>query len=512
MKTLRPEVLLLLVSLLLAGGHRVAAAGEVPLTLEECLRRALEASLQIREGRFVPEIAETYISEAESEFEHLLSFNTFGGKSRIPSGTVFAGGDKIEEQSFGADAAIGQKVRTGGTWSFGFQTSDLVTDSFFYTIRPAWTNSFSFRVRQPVLRRGGISYNEANIRSAEASTRAARAEYRNLLERTLAGVERSYWLLVYAGADLEVKRHSLRVAEELLRISRRRLEAGAGTRIEVVQAEAGIAQREKELILAEHRLASSRDVLRSFVFPFVEKNGEQEFLIAPRDSASPSPTPPSGNLESRIRLAFERRPDVEATKEALEAAGIRVSQRENELLPQVDAFGRVGLAGLEESFSESSRIAMSRRFPTWEVGISVEIPLGNEAARSRHRRSLLERAKIAAGFETLKNQVVVDVRDAWRLIETSRREIEASRRAVAAAQAQFEAERDRVEAEKSTNYQLLETEQDLSEAKSQELFSLVGYRIALVNIEEATGTYLETRGLAMPEGDSFREDGPEGAR
>jgi outer membrane protein TolC len=500
-----------LVLILIAGGLSDAGAGEVPLTLDECLRRALEASLEIREGRFAPEIAGTFITEAESEFEHLLSFNTAGGKSRIPVGTLFNNTDTSEEQQFSAEAALGQKVRTGGSWSLGFQTSDLVTDSSFYTVRPAWTNSFSFRARQPLLRRAGMDYNESNIRVAEASTRAARAEYRNLLNRTLAGVERAYWQLVYTASDLEVKRYSLRVAEELLRVSRRRLDAGAGTRIEVVQADAGVAQREKDAILAEHYMSSAQDVLRSYVFPFVE-SPDGEVLIRPLDQASPTPPSPAGDLEDRIRIAFDRRPDVEAAKEALEAAGIRVTQRENELLPQVDAFGRVGLTGLEDNFSESTRTSMSRRYPAWEIGISVEIPLGNEAARSRHQRSLLERAKIAAGFESLKNRVVVDVRDAWRLLETSRREIDASRRAVVAAQAQFEAERDRVQAEKSTNYQLLETEQALSVSRSQELLSLISYRIALVNIEEASGTFLEARGLSLPEGDSFREDLPEDAR
>ncbi len=508
MKTLRLIPLIVVSVVLLLT--RPTRGDEVPMTLDECLRRALASALEIREGRYVPAIAETLVSEAESEFEPLFSFRTSGGKAQVPSATLF-NDDETEEQTFAAQAALEKKLRTGGVFSFGYQTDDLLTTSGFYRIRPAWTNALSFRFDQPLLRYGGATYNEAATRIAVSGERAARAGFRGVVMGTLGYVEQAYWRLVYARSNLEVKRHSVRVAEELVRVSRRRLDAGAGTRIEVVQAEAGLAEREKELIIAEHLVSASEDTLRSFVYPFAEEP-ERELRIVPQDSVVTAAGPPPGALGDQIRTAFEKRPDVEAAREELEAAGIRVVMRENELLPRVDTFARVGLAGLDESFSEAARLSLSRRHPAWEVGVALEIPLGNEGARARHRRAVLERGRATAGFETLKNQVLVEVRDALRAVDTSRKEIEATRRAVEAAEAQFEAEKDRVAAEKSTNYQLLEVEQDLSTARSHALLALVEYRNALVALEEATGNYLEWRGLAVPEGAGLADGEAGGAR
>jgi len=203
----------------------------------------------------------------------------------------------------------------------------------------------------------------------------------------------------------------------------------------------------------------------------------------------------------RIRTAFENRPDVLAAKQALEASGIRVVQTENGLLPKLDVFGTYGYSGIESKFVRSVDELTSFDFPAWEVGLAFEFPIGNRAAQSRHRRATLERSRTIAGFESLQNQVVMEVRRALRNLETTRREIGATRKARLAAEAQFEAEVDRVKADQSTPYQLLEVEDDLATAQSQELLAQVAYHIASVDLEIATGTYLEVRRLLEAPGE-----------
>ena len=54
-------------------------------------------------------------------------------------------------------------------------------------------------------------------------------------------------------------------------------------------------------------------------------------------------------------------------------------------------------------------------------------------------------------------------------------------------------------------HQLLEVEEDLRRAQSTELLAVVQYRIALVDLEEATGTYLSWRDLTPPPIDEGEE-------
>ncbi len=486
-----PTLLLLLLPL------RSARAEELRMTLRQALERALIAAPEIREGRYGPPIAGTFVLEAAGEFDHLFSFSAAGGRTIRPSSTFFDESDSTREQRFAGLLGLGQKIHTGGTWSFGFQTNDLLTNNRFYVIRPQWSNALTFRVEQPILRQAGSEYNLARTRIAEAGERRAGHVYAGVLNTTMAAVERAYWRLSFARADLLVKRKSVEVANELLRISRRRLDAGAGTRVEVVQADAGVAQREKELIISEAVARQAQDRLRSYLYPFSD-DPERELSIIPVDTVEEPREDAEGTLADRLAAAFDYRPDLLSLKEELDAAGLQVVRAENELLPRLNFFGSGALAGLEDDFFDSTATALTGRFAAWELGISLEMPLGNFAAEARERRAVLERSRYIAAFETMKNRVVLELRTVMRNVDTTRREIYASRRASAAADAQFEAEVDRVKAEKSTNYRLLQTEQDRARARSQELLALVGYRVSLVDVEEASGTYLMARGLIAP--------------
>jgi outer membrane protein len=475
----------------------VADAEEIRLTLRQALERALLAAPEIHEGRYGPPIAETFVLEARSEFDHLFTFRTAGGSSVIPSSSAYDGLDEIKEQTFSAGFGVNQKVRTGGVWGLEFQTDDFLTDSRFYTIRPQWRNALTFRVEQPLLRTAGTEYGDAPTRIAEAGQRSAEQSYRGLVNSVLAAVEKSYWTLVFQREDLAVRQQSLELSQELLRISRRRLDAGSGTRIDVVQADAGVAEREKELILANARVKDAQDALRAFLYPF-SAEPEREVTLVPVEPVGEAEEGVEGTLPERIQTAFAFRPDLLALQEELEAAGLKVMRSEDDLLPRLDFFGSGALTSLDDNFPNATSDLFDGDFTRWEIGLSLELPLGNMAAEARNRRAMLERSRYIASFETMKNRVVLDVRVALRRVDTARQEIGATRRASAAAKAQFDAEVDRVRAEKSTNYRLLETEQDLSRAKSQELLASIGYRTALVNLEEATGTYLRARGLRLP--------------
>ncbi len=468
------------------------------MSLRQALERALLASPDIRQGRYGPPIAGTFVQEAEGEFDHLFSFRAATSRASLPSPTSLDELETVTEQRFSGGIGFGQKIRTGATYSLGFQTNDFLTNNRFFVIRPRWTNALTFTFEQPLLRGGWGEYNLSTTHLAEAGEQKAIHLYAGLLNTTLSAVERAYWRLTFARADLAVKVKSVEVARELLRISQRRLEAGAGTRVDVVQADAGLAEREKELILAEAAANDAQDLLRSFLYPFSDAP-ERELSIIPLDLPRDPREGAEGTLSDRLGQAFEYRPDLLAVKDDLDAAGLQIVRAENELLPRLNFFGSAAVSALEDDFLQSAGNLLDQKYHDWELGLSLEFPLGNIAAEARERRAVLERSRTIAAFETLKNQVVLEMRVAMRQVDTTRRAIYATRRATAAAQAQFDAEVDRVEAEKSTNYRLLQTEQDLSRARSQEALALVAYQVALVDLEESTGTFLMSRGLVAPE-------------
>ena len=71
---------------------------------------------------------------------------------------------------------------------------------------------------------------------------------------------------MYAIGNLNVQRQSLELAQQSLKDNRARVEIGTMAPIDIVQAEAEVAQREESVILAEAAISRAEDRLRTLVF------------------------------------------------------------------------------------------------------------------------------------------------------------------------------------------------------------------------------------------------------
>ncbi len=83
---------------------------------------------------------------------------------------------------------------------------------------------------------------------------------------TQRNVKSAYYDMMYAVGNLNVQRQSLELAQQSLKDNRARVEIGTMAPIDIVQAEAEVAQREESLILAEAAISRAEDRLRALVF------------------------------------------------------------------------------------------------------------------------------------------------------------------------------------------------------------------------------------------------------
>src|SRR5205823_13110345 len=103
-------------------------------------------------------------------------------------------------------------------------------------------------------------------------------------------------------------------------------------------------------------------------------------------------------------------------------------------------------------------------------------------------------------FEQNTRQAIsVQVRAAARAIDTAAKQISASRAAREAAEQNLDAERKRYENGMTTNFQVLQVQQQLTDARARELQSLVGYNKAVAAYHRAVGDLLEVRNIKVEE-------------
>ena len=67
---------------------------------------------------------------------------------------------------------------------------------------------------------------------------------------------------MYAVRNLEVKQESLRIAKDLNRITKIKIDVGSLAPIDIVQTEVGIAQAEQDIIIAEGLIGDGQDQLK----------------------------------------------------------------------------------------------------------------------------------------------------------------------------------------------------------------------------------------------------------
>jgi outer membrane protein TolC len=183
----------------------------------------------------------------------------------------------------------------------------------------------------------------------------------------------------------------------------------------------------------------------------------------------------------------------------------------NQVLPHVDrnlVYNVAGAAGTvidptsnlkSTSYSTAVRQVINNDFPVWNIGLTIGVPIFNFSARAEKERARLDMELSQATETQTRQNIAVDVRTAARAIDTAAKNIFAARTAREAAEENVNAERKRYENGMSTNFQVLQIQQQLSDARGSELQALVGYNKAIAAYHHAVGDLLDTRNITVDE-------------
>jgi outer membrane protein TolC len=491
MNSLSRAVVLLIV--LASGTAPAAEPKRIEIDLDRCIRMALEGNLRLKAAAVAPGIGRTLVQEASAEFDQLLAFRSSVGEQETPTANPFEGSDVLETDSFDFDVSTTRKLVTGARIGLGYRTDRLGSDSFFATLDPAWRSAFYLELTQPLLRGGWTDYNRSRIDLARRERDAARDDLDAAVQDLIVAVEAAYWDLVFAKTEVEVKQASLEVAEESLETTRRRIEAEKATRVEETQALTGLENRRLELIGANNRFGNAQDRLRALLLPFHEGDPEPVVII-PTDE--PVVTKEAILTEPEaVELALDRQPSLRAARLGVEAREIEVQRARNEVLPRLDLFGTAQLGSLDDNYGGTWDPLLGADNLGWSVGISFEFPFGNHAARSRLQRARLEERRQTALLDDLTSEIIVAVRTSIRDLQAARQSIEAAERARQFATEQLANEQARLRAGVSTPFQVLQVEEDLTNARSTEIGARTAYRVALAGYLRALGILGDRYGI-----------------
>jgi outer membrane protein TolC len=382
----------------------------------------------------------------------------------------------------GAQGCFGQPVGTPGCTGQGF------------LFNPSWTGGLALTLTQPLLRNAGIDVTKTFIRVAQNNATVEEHVFRDRVLTVLATVEQTYWEVVFANENLKVAEAALKAAQELLASNRAKAKAGIMSIVDVLQAEAAVASRVEQVLVADKTIRDQEDQLRRLLNP-AEEDLRQDLRLTPLDQ--PVVTLEAISLQEAIDTAFEQRPEIVQAKKNMETSDLNTKFAKNQILPTLSFQGTMGMAGLGSSYSNSVNNNFSGDFYNYGAGLVLSYPLGNRSAWSTYNKRQLEEKNAEASLVSVRQQIIVGVREAVRRVQTDFKRIETTRSARIMAEKQLQAEQERLKVGLSTTRFVLDFQRDLATAQGNELRATVDYNKSLSNLSRHKATTLDRYNLQL---------------
>ena len=249
-----------------------------------------------------------------------------------------------------------------------------------------------------------------------------------------------------------------------------------------------MASRVEQVLVADKSILDQGDQLRRLMNPS-EELLRQEVRLIPVDQPKSSLEPLSA--QEAIDAALERRPEIHQASKNVETSELNVKFAKNQLLPTLSFQGTTGLAGLGADYPDSVKRNFGGDYYNYGAGLVLSYPLGNRSAWSSYNKRQLEQRNAETSLQSVRQQIILGVREGIRRVQTDFKRIETTRSARIMAEKQLQAEQERLKVGLSTTRFVLDFQRDLATAQGNELRAVVDYNKSLSNLNRQKATALD---------------------
>lgn len=473
------------------------------LTLADVRARALQNNLSLKVVQFDPQIAQSALGAERAKFDNII----YASLKRSRENRPLTSGDIVQLKAEDADldgqlvklnkaeqqidyldgeAGIAIPLRTGGTVRVSTPFERKLTEGSLGT--DEYRRATRFSISQPLLRNAGVKVNEASIRIADLDRQAVDAKTRLQSIRIVSLIDKAYWDLYAAWAELDVRRQQYDLAARNLEMVRRRVEEGLVASIEASRAEIGVSDRIEALIVAKTRLQLSQRQLQ-FLLNDPQYTMEGQAMIRPQ--SEPILVHYEFETDKLIASAMQGRLELLELELKLAADINKIDYLQNQTLPLFTLDYSYGaLSAGTTSLSRAYDSPFDNRFSEWSVGLRFELPMTNEARRNQLQQAVQQRMQRLATKELQVLTVKREIHDGVDQAEQHWQRIIAARQQVMLASVNYDGELKQFNEGLRNMTEVLEMLSRLGESQIKEIRAMVAYQAALIDIAYTTGTLL----------------------
>jgi len=472
------------------------------LSVQEAIQSALQNSTGVRTAEAAYLAARGARRREAGAFDPSLFFSLYYLDQQLPTASFFAGASVLSTQQTTGNAGLRMALPIGTTIEASMNGVQLNSNSAFAFLNPQYTTFGNLTLRQPLL--GGFQVSaRKQLTMTERELDAAQARYDQAVLAVTADVERVYWDLYAAERNYAVQKVTRDRAEAFLKETTLRARTGLVGPNQVANARTFLAQQEVLVLESEELLGRLSDQTASLIGVRPD-SGARQFVT----TNNPPEIFPPFETELLVREAAQRNLELQAAQADVEAQRALSDAAYWEAFPSLDVVGGYGGSGLSGSarnvvfggdtlrttvngqFSDALSQSIRRTYPTWNVGVELNIPIGLRSGLGEKDRLDAELVIAEQRYIQLMRSLEEQVRASCRELENGQRRLRATREGVAAAQEQVRIGVIEFQNGRSTAFELVRLGQDFAIAQERYSEALVRSAKAAATLKQLTsGAY-----------------------
>ncbi|MBN2091564.1 TolC family protein [candidate division KSB1 bacterium] len=459
--------------------------GLVPLSLEECIRLAVQHNRILKRYRLSDESARIRLKMAESRF--LPSGYLSGGRNENRNDDL---GYVITKQSYSSNIGLSRALETGGSASLGINNS--MSESSNNTGVVNYYTGLGINLNHPLLRGAGLTVNLIPINRAKTYAYISLLTIKQNLIALITRIESNYWDLILVYEDFGIQKQALSRALQLLEINKSLIEAGRMASQEIVQAESDVATREISVANALNDITNAQIQLQD------QLDLDKPIYIRPTTRMTFNPT--EVNLQECLDLAYQYRPDWLINQKYLEIEKMNLIVAKNDTRYQLNSNASISsnstsTVDIGSTFRESFQF----KTITWNIGLSFTFPFNKETLRNGYILQKLSHDQQELYLLELYDDIRTDVENAVRTVQYTLNQVKLAQRAKILTERKLQLEEEKMRVGRSSNFQVISYQRDLTNAQNSELRKIAAYLIALGDLQQTMGTTLRKWNIEIEE-------------
>jgi outer membrane protein len=495
------------------------AGTALPMSLKDITKLALQSNLDIAIADTNEAMLNQKLISAQGFYDPSFgaTFTTSSQRTANTSTISSSNTSYGQRDTYNWGFTFTQPVKTGGTLTTSLsdrRDDNNLTISIF---NPSYSAGMTFKYVQPLLQNFRLDQNRYNIKIANLNIKTNESQFKQSVTNTIYDAHGKYWDLVSAIENYKIQRSAVDLARISLQNNQKKVEIGTLAPLDVVQSETQLANAEVQMIRAEEQINSAENAMRSVISN--DRSADIWLkIIVPTDA--PDFKEYKVNLDEAIDTALKSRPELEQLDNNIKQTDYTYELNRNSRKWKLDLtsqFGTVGAAG-PQGYSQSGNLAtpaalvggfwhsystlFTEGYRNWSFQFDLTIPIRARTLEAQLAQTSIQKRQYLMNRKKTEQQILVEVRNDVQALETQKKQVETARVATRAAQEQLDGEEKRFNAGLSDTFKVLQQQNSLATAKNQELSALISYKKAVLAVQKAMYTLLESNDFEVAKGSS----------